>query len=120
MNPLHGSVMAANKIGQLLAARRAGLTIPATYVTNETEQVSQWHPGSDDPLVFKALTWLATTDGRVLFTTEIDAEKLAACGDALKAAPCIFQRKIRKEYELRVTCIGDDTFAVKLQSQEQP
>jgi glutathione synthase/RimK-type ligase-like ATP-grasp enzyme len=120
MNPLHGAVTANNKLGQLLAARRAGLAIPATYVTNDAQQVSQWHGGEEDPLIFKALTWLATTDGRVLFTTEIDAAKLAACGDALKAAPCIFQERIQKEYELRVTCILDDTYAVKLHSQDQP
>ncbi len=37
----------------------------------------------------------------------------------MRVAPCIFQEKIRKRYELRVTCVGRDVFATKIWSQER-
>ena len=40
--------------------------------------------------------------------------------DAVAELPCFFQQYIAKRYELRVTVIGDQVFAAKIHSQDDP
>jgi glutathione synthase/RimK-type ligase-like ATP-grasp enzyme len=119
MNPLASVARASNKIAQLIAAERSGLRVPATVVTNDAMEVRRFLKSAQDGTVFKALTWLATSDGRVLFTNEINDRLLGDLEESLRVAPCIFQKKIRKRYELRVTCVGREVFATKIWSQER-
>jgi hypothetical protein len=37
--------------------------------------------------------------------------------DSLSACPAIYQRRVQKEYELRVTVVGEDVFACRIDSQ---
>ena len=119
LNPPGAAVRASNKVAQLLAARRAGLRIPRTEITNDIEVLRSLVAETDGNLVFKALTWLATVDGRVLFTTALGADISDAFAAALRPAPVIFQERVAKQYELRVTCVGGRSFAARIESQER-
>jgi hypothetical protein len=46
-------------------------------------------------------------------------EEDLADDEALSSCPAIYQRKIEKAYELRVTCIGERCFTVRLDSQSR-
>jgi glutathione synthase/RimK-type ligase-like ATP-grasp enzyme len=118
MNPLQSSVLASNKISQLLAARAVGLQIPATLVTNDSATVKELAQENEWQLIFKALSWLATVQGETLFTTELTPSMGTQLGAGLRAAPCIFQRRVAKEYELRVTAVGETFFAARINSQQ--
>lgn len=120
MNSPASAVPASSKVTQLLVAREFGLSIPPTLVTNEAEQVREMQDSAPANLIFKALTWLATTNGRVLFTNRLARPLGDAFGAALRPAPVIFQEQIGKRYELRVTCVGERLFAARIESQAKP
>jgi glutathione synthase/RimK-type ligase-like ATP-grasp enzyme len=120
LNDPAAAVCASNKVAQLLAAQRAGFRVPPTYVTNDVEVIRELLADTGGDIVFKALTWLATVDGRVLFTNRLEPSVPEEFAAALRPAPVIFQERVRKRDELRVTCIGERSFGVRIVSQERP
>lgn len=54
-----------------------------------------------------------------MFTSDVALNDLPD-DDILRLSPGIFQRKIPKAYELRLTYLGDYLVAAKLLSQESP
>ena len=103
---------AEHKPRQLGLARRLGFAVPATIITNDPAAarafVDRVHD-SGDRVVTKLLTPLSSTmggDGPFVFThtlTAADVEALAA----VRVAPQIFQRRIKKAHDVRVQVMGD-------------
>jgi glutathione synthase/RimK-type ligase-like ATP-grasp enzyme len=103
---------AEHKPRQLGLARRLGFVVPATIITNDPAAarafVDRVHEAGDR-VVTKLLTPLSSTmggDGPFVFThtlTAADVEALAA----VRAAPQIFQRRIKKAHDVRVQVMGD-------------
>jgi glutathione synthase/RimK-type ligase-like ATP-grasp enzyme len=120
LNDPAGAIRASNKIAQLIAAQRAGFRVPPTYVTNDIEAIGGLLAETRGDIVFKALTWLATIDGRALFTNRLEPSIPEQFATALRPAPVIFQGRVQKRDELRVTCIGEQSFGVRIDSQERP
>ncbi|MDY6876686.1 MAG: hypothetical protein SWK90_10870 [Chloroflexota bacterium] len=116
VNDFYSQVIAENKALQLDFARRVGLAIPPTLITNDPEEAMNFCQGQRS--IFKALTWLGQPDGRSLLTTLIEPDDIQQNPEELKAAPCIFQHYIEKDHELRVTCVGRQLFPAKIVSQE--
>ena len=52
----------------------------------------------------------------VVLTTLITPEELED-DDSLSACPAIYQRRVEKQYEIRVTVVGDEVFACRIDSQ---
>jgi glutathione synthase/RimK-type ligase-like ATP-grasp enzyme len=52
----------------------------------------------------------------IIFTTPVTPEYLADA-DALSACPAIYQRRVAKQHELRVTVVGDEIYACRIDSQ---
>lgn len=111
---------------QLLRAMQMGFRVPASIVTNAPGQVRAFREAIPGRMIFKAMstpTLAAETldmADRVcggLATTIVDADMMAEL-DAVGELPCHFQEYIPKQYELRVTVIGERVFAARIHSQD--
>jgi glutathione synthase/RimK-type ligase-like ATP-grasp enzyme len=113
---------------QLQRAARMGFRIPASLTTNVPAEVRAFRASFDGPMIFKALSSPnlggddLTGDERVaqgLGTTVVDDTMLENL-DAVAELACHFQEYIPKQYELRVTVIGERLFAARIHSQDDP
>jgi glutathione synthase/RimK-type ligase-like ATP-grasp enzyme len=113
---------------QLRRAARLGFHVPPSLVTNRRDRVDGFRARLGGDIVFKALSSasLAAEDvaaeDRIaggLPTTRITDEHDAAL-DAVAELPCFFQRHVAKRHELRVTVIGSQVFAARIDSQADP
>ncbi len=117
-NPVHLE-RARKKVLQLKIARELGFVVPRTIVTNDPEQVRQFLRFCGERIIFKAVYHEMLDYENKSFnipTTLIGREHLAKL-ELVKKMPSLFQEFIDKEYELRVTVVGDDVFPVKIDSQ---
>lgn len=111
---------------QLQRARRLGFTVPPTLISNCPHEVRAFAAAIPGPLIFKLMSspYLGAEQvapqerlARHLPTTLVDAAMLENL-DGVRELPCQFQQYIAKQYELRVTLIGEQVFAAKIHSQD--
>ena len=87
-----------------------GLAIPETLFSNDPDDIRHFYAAHRDAgVIFKLCIqthWheQATGARHALYTTELRAEDLRD-DEALYHCPAIYQRKVEKAYELRVTCM---------------
>jgi glutathione synthase/RimK-type ligase-like ATP-grasp enzyme len=121
VNPLQTRMRADSKPIQLIEARRLGLKIPPTLCTNDPDAIRSFLARREEgDSVYKSFVpakWKTEQGVALLYTSDISIHALPE-DDLLQISAGIFQRKIPKQYELRVTYIGDRPFAVKIFSQE--
>lgn len=110
------------KLYQLDLARRVGLTIPQTLVTNRPDEVREFYKKCKSQVIYKLIGertnfYLPKYEPGpgipTLLLREEDLEHL----EQVSLAPHIFQECIIKKYDIRVTVIGKKLFAVKIDSQ---
>jgi len=113
---------AEHKINQLKFATKLKFKIPKTLITNDPSTVISFYKECNNKIIIKSL-YLGFIDDPEkplsIFTsvvTEKDLEKI----NTLKSCPAIFQEKIEKKYDLRVTVIGGNVIAVKIVSKNIP
>jgi glutathione synthase/RimK-type ligase-like ATP-grasp enzyme len=108
---------------QLALARRLGLEVPRTLVTNDPEAVRAFAARVPAGIVTKMMASFAVHDaeGRehVVFTNPVSDADLADL-DGLSLCPMTFQERIEKAMELRVTVVGDRVMAASIDSQALP
>ena len=107
---------AESKIVQLVHAGKAGFRTPETVITSDPERVKRFYEESGGRLIVKTLGFSPIPD-HVIYTNEVTPERMNAI-DSVKLAPSIFQARVLKEYELRVTVVGERVFPVRIASQE--
>ena len=111
---------------QLLRAARMGFTVPRSLITNQPGSVRRFRETVANEMVFKSLSSpflgadsvadadrIATGIATTHITDEHD-DLLAA----VEQLPSFFQAYIPKQYELRVTVIGEKVFAARIHSQD--
>lgn len=106
---------AAQKELQLAAARKLGMTIPSTLISNDPVKV-QAFCREHSAVVAKMLHSFAVYQDnkeQVVFTSEVTEAQI---NDSLKLCPMIFQQKVAKQKELRVTVVGDECFCIAISS----
>jgi hypothetical protein len=109
--------LANSKAAQLFAARTIGLEIPRTVITNNPDEVRAFIAAAPAQIVYKASSPPRNiAPDKALFTGLVTDETLANL-DLIRITPGIFQERIDKSYELRITVIGARIFAVKIDSQ---
>jgi hypothetical protein len=121
VNDLEAREHARLKVPQLVAARNCSLTIPDTLLSNDPTEIRRFYAEHrQQGVIFKlnVQTYWADPNGasHVLFTTVLREEDLVD-DEALSSCPAIYQRKVEKAYELRVTCMDERCFTVRLDSQ---
>jgi hypothetical protein len=120
VNDYQHARMAENKIVQLQVAHEVGLTVPETLVSNDPQQIRRFmalHEGRGVIFKpFKPATWESENRVAIIYTSRISARDLPG-DDVLKICPGIYQAYIPKAYEVRVTCMGGEAIAARLDSQ---
>lgn len=108
-----------NKPLQLRWARTAGLRIPPTLLSNSPDDIEAFFEANGGDVVFKPYkggVWADDTGKagvRVNFTTSVSRDDLKN-RQALSYCPGIFQARIDKAFEVRVTAMGQSLFAVRI------
>ncbi len=111
---------------QLKRAARMGFVVPASLITNAPGEVLAFKDGIAGGMVFKSLSdpmlggeqlEPAQRTAGSLGTTMVDDDMMDKV-QAVGQLHCHFQRYIPKQYELRVTVIGERVFAAKIHSQD--
>ena len=109
-----------SKEEQLKKAALNGLLIPATCISNDPGQVKEFISRQRGPVVTKMQSAFAIYHGeeeQVLFTTEVTTDGMNNM-EALRLCPMMFQEKLEKKLELRVTIVGKTLFAFGIDSQK--
>ena len=107
---------ADNKICQLDLAFKLGFVVPRTLVTSDPSKVREFYKAVNGQMIMKLLATSLVLD-EVIYTNFVTLERMDQI-DGVKFSPAIFQECVPKDYELRVTVVGDKIFSVKIYSQE--
>ena len=108
-----------HKLSQLRLAREVGLATPRTLVTNDPVEAREFVRSCRGGAVTKMLAGFPIYDNgeeNVVFTTVVKPEHLDKL-DGLRYSPMIFQEKLEKALELRITVIGGRMWAAAVDSQ---
>jgi glutathione synthase/RimK-type ligase-like ATP-grasp enzyme len=116
INAVANQARAGYKPLQLALAREVGLAYPETIITNSSTAILK---GFDlgTPLVYKTLSSFIRPPDEIVFTNEVTREQIQNAEAEIAMAPCIFQRKLRKRHEVRVTIVGNRVFSIGIDSQ---
>ncbi|HEX9940636.1 MAG TPA: hypothetical protein VGG03_01370 [Thermoanaerobaculia bacterium] len=120
VNPLAGRLRADSKAVQLREAQRVGLTIPPTVMSNNPARIRQFLDEIGGRGIYKAFypaQWNGEERIAVLLTSEITPGDLPE-DELLRLTPGIFQARVEKSHELRVTVMGSHVVTARLCSQE--
>mgnify|MGYP005841018231 CR=1 FL=1 len=122
VNPVAQFDVANSKLRQLTIARAAGFAIPDTLMSNDPAAIRRFvGEKATDGVVYKTFfpsRWELADGGRAFLpTTEIAADALPE-DDVLRLTPGIFQAKVPKAYEIRVTVMGRECVAARIESQK--
>jgi glutathione synthase/RimK-type ligase-like ATP-grasp enzyme len=120
VNPPGSSQGAEFKAVQLREAVQAGLTIPPTLMSNEPARIRQFLTEFRGRAIFKPFyiaQWNREQGVAMMLTSDVSIEELPEDG-TLRLTPGIFQAKIPKAHELRVTIMGEHLVTARLYSQE--
>ncbi len=107
---------------QLEVARRVGLTIPRTIITNDvTEALSfvEELEGCGGKVIYKTLLQpsLSSPSGpQIIYTSLVTAEQVKNNAEAIAATANLFQEFIPKKFDVRMTCFGKQVFATAIHS----
>jgi glutathione synthase/RimK-type ligase-like ATP-grasp enzyme len=106
---------------QLHVAKSVGLKIPETLISNDPVAIAQMHATWEKTIVKPARSGYFLEGGNefAVFTSELPQGDLATLEDA-KWTPSIYQRRIPKKFDVRVTCVGSELFAAAIHSQTDP
>lgn len=108
---------------QLDIARRCGLRVPGTLVTNDPSSVVEFAESIGGPLAGKNLTGAAMVESakvKAAYTRRFSPTDLQDLRGVDTTAH-LFQEYIeRKEYEVRVTCVGSRVFAAGIHARTGP
>ena len=120
LNAPHRLLRASNKPEQLAVARSMGFNIPDTYIGTNYSRIKSFYKKCSGEIIAKAVKHGFNFDGdraRVAATQKIGKAELVSLKE-YASVPMIFQEHIIKNYDIRVTVVGDDVFATAIDSQD--
>lgn len=110
---------AENKTLQLKLAKKIGFNIPQTLVTNDKQKIKEFYLKNDSDIIIKPLAHTRISYSKevaFIFTNPVSKELIDSI-EQYDINPCIFQKNILKDYEIRVTVIDKKVFASSVFSQ---
>jgi hypothetical protein len=113
---------AENKLYQLKMASKIGFLTPKTIITNNSDDLLLFYEMCNGNIINKPLRRgrLKYPDGmRLIYSNRVTREQINKRA-LVKYSPTFFQEYIPKEFELRITMIGNEIFPVAIYSQEDP
>jgi glutathione synthase/RimK-type ligase-like ATP-grasp enzyme len=116
MNPPAADEVGGRKVRQLQLARRVGLPVPNTLITNDPSSARAFAVEHlERGVIRKALRNIAEAPRS---TALITAEDLARIGD-VRYAPVTFQQFVPANLDLRVIVVEDEIFAAAIRSEPE-
>lgn len=117
LNSPFAILRAEDKPRQLTVASALGFDVPATLISNDFAATSAFvaEAGAIGKPLRHALVERGDA-GEVLFTARLDPLR-PMDEEAVSLAPVIYQREVRKAYDVRATVVGDHVFATAIHSQ---
>jgi glutathione synthase/RimK-type ligase-like ATP-grasp enzyme len=100
---------------QLQLASECGLRVPRTLITNDAVHVQEFVEQLSGPMIYKPMsTPSVRADGelRLIYATQVDSSALRE--DDIGITAHLFQEWVPKEYDVRLTIVGDRFFAVAI------
>lgn len=119
MSRPHKIRIAESKIDQLRIAPKLGFNIPKTLITNNPDDVVDFYRECSGNIINKTLIkGMIEQDGKTMgiYTHRVEEKHLDLL-DSIRLLPCVFQERIEKKYELRITVVGRQIFAAEIHSQ---
>ncbi len=119
VNPLESRYRSTLKALQLAEAASLGFTTPETLMSNDPARIRRFldqYPGEVIYKPYLAALWTTETSASYLFASDVTPDDLPE-DDVLRLTAGIFQRRVAKAYELRITYMGDHAVPAKLLSQ---
>lgn len=120
VNSLGGRRKANSKMLQLEIAKKTGMLIPETLISNDADDIRHFIKTYHHGVIVKALLggdWSENDKRYVTYTSAISEADLPSAA-AIRNCPCILQRKVEKKYEVRLVFFGAHALAVQLDSQQ--
>jgi hypothetical protein len=121
VNPKISALRANHKPHQLKVAAACGLAIPDTLFSNCPADIAAFYHKHHGQIIYKTFLqphW--KSDEREVTSTFFTTLLPEAALDevfSLRNVPGIYQPKVEKQYEVRLTMMGGHAFAVKIDSQ---
>lgn len=110
---------AENKLYQLRLAKSLGFKTPNTLVTNSKEDLKTFYLNNSKNVIIKPLSQSRINNNNeteYIFTNVLKESHIDEI-EKYDLTPCIFQEKIEKSIELRVTVVGENVFTAGVNSQ---
>ncbi len=113
---------AEHKLYQARIASKVGLTMPRTLVTNDPDEVLGFFDACSGRMVAKCL-YMGFIDSKkapaMIFTSNVSREDLDDV-ESVRFTPTIFQEYVDKEFDLRVTIVGEKVFTARIDAATPP
>ncbi len=117
VNARRATLEIAQKPHQLVLAKSIGLNIPRTIFSNSEDHVEKFL-SDDGDFIYKTLSNFVFPGGKYIYTTPMSKDEFAQNASILRSAPGIFQERVQKRFEWRVTIVGGAIFPVRIHSQD--
>ncbi len=110
--------IAEHKVTQMLMAQKLGFRIPRTVITNDPAKVKELFQQCRGGIVIKSLFlgFIKESDRPKYIYTSTISEKDIQDIESVRLAPSIYQEKISKKYDLRVTVVGEKVFVARIEA----
>lgn len=121
VNPPGSSSRVRSKVFQHHVAAGLGLEMPETLYSNDPSAIRAF-VASREAVIYKPFhpkVWREEDTSFGIYTSTIEETDLVA-DSLLRACPGIYQERVEKKFELRVTAIGNRIFAAKILTHELP
>ena len=120
VNDPFSAYRARNKFQQLIYASQCGLAVPKTLFTDSSTQALDFVAQIDGDIAVKSVYNSNVSVGglpTVIETQRLSNDEFARFAPSIEICPIQIQEYIQKDYELRITVVGSEIFAVSIDSQ---
>jgi ATP-grasp ribosomal peptide maturase len=103
---------------QLSTARRCGLLVPNTVMTDDAEEARRFVASSHGAVVYKPLwnsPYRVNGQPHSVWVREVNGSEIT---DAVSVCPHLFQVKVDKAFDVRVTAVGGRLIGVRIDSPD--
>lgn len=120
VNTKEAGLRANSKLLQLKEAVSCGMTIPTTICSNDPQEIRYFLLKYEkEGVIYKPLCsnfWFENCGMKISYTSKLSFLELPS-NKSLQLTPSIFQKEIKKKYELRITYFDGFMVTAKLHSQ---
>jgi len=118
MNHPSANVGASHKIEQLTTARRLGLSVPDTLLTQDPTKLRDFFARHAGSIIVKPISvgYIDRDDGHpdsLIYTNPVAQQHLVDLND-LPSCPTLFQERVDKAVDIRITVVDEAIHAIQL------